>query len=199
MAKKAREHELLSDQNIAKVIGLLAQEKPITKKAACELLNISYNTSRLDSIIKEYKERQAYAKEQREKKRYKPASKQEIDYVVTSYMEGNSIQHISNHMYRSTTFVNNTIDRLGVPRRHSSADYWNPELIPEKAQRDSFKIGEKVWAARYNSLAEIEAEVPNQPGVYRIWLLAEEWQQKAYQPYWELASLEHLKEQGINL
>jgi hypothetical protein len=199
MAKKAREHELLSDQNIAKVIGLLSQEKPITKKAACELLNISYNTSRLDSIIKEYKERKAYAQEQREKKRYTPATKQEIEYVVTSYMEGAAIQHIADHIYRSSNFVTNTIDRLGVPRRHGSADYWNPELVPEAAQRDSFVIGEKVWAARYNSLAEIEAEVPNQPGVYRIWLLAEEWQQKAYQPYWELASLEHLKQQGINL
>ena len=52
MAKiKKKEGENLTETNIEKVIGLLEQEKPITKKQACEILNISYNTTRLTKII----------------------------------------------------------------------------------------------------------------------------------------------------
>ena len=36
------------------VIAKLEAEKPITKKAACELLGIAYNTTRLDNLIQEY-------------------------------------------------------------------------------------------------------------------------------------------------
>ena len=65
--------------------------------------------------------------------------------------------------------------------------------------REKFEVNERVWSARYNSMAIIKSLVPNQPEVYRVWLDAEEWQQFAYQPYWELASLDHLRQQGITL
>lgn len=199
MARKRNVNELLSDSNLEKVIGLLAAEKPITKKAACELLNISYNTTRLDNILREYKERLAYEKEQRQKKRYTAATPQEIDFAVSAYLEGTPVSEISKRIYRSTSFVTNILERLECPKRVLGSTYQNPELIPDSAIKESFNIGEKVWSARYNSMAEIEAEVPTQPGVYRIWLLAEEWQQKAYQPYWELASLQHLRDKGITV
>lgn len=48
---KVKEGEKLTPSNIEKVIGLLEIEKPISKKDACELLNISYNTTRLARII----------------------------------------------------------------------------------------------------------------------------------------------------
>ena len=54
---KKKDGEKLDDANIERVIGLLNQEKPITKKAACEALNISYNSTRLTRIIDEYHER----------------------------------------------------------------------------------------------------------------------------------------------
>ena len=38
---KVKEHENLSNLNIRPVISLLEAEIPITKKIACELLNIS--------------------------------------------------------------------------------------------------------------------------------------------------------------
>lgn len=199
MARKRNEDEQVTDANIQKVIALLGQAKPITKKAACELLNISYNTTRLDAIIREYETRQAYEREQREKKRYKAATQAEIDFIITSSLEGRPISSISHSLYRSDSFVKNIIERFSCPRRLPNADYWNPEPVPEAAQRESFKPGERVWSTRYNSLAEIRGEYDKNPGVYRIWLLAEEWQQFAYQPYWELASLEHLREQGITI
>ena len=48
---KKRSHEKLTDSNIQHVIGLLNAKSPITKKEACSILNISYNTTRLGTII----------------------------------------------------------------------------------------------------------------------------------------------------
>ena len=47
---KAQEHEKLTEANISHVIKLLEAENPITKKEACDILNITYNTTRLISI-----------------------------------------------------------------------------------------------------------------------------------------------------
>ena len=41
MAVRKKREEKLSETNINKVIELLASEKPITKKEACEILNIA--------------------------------------------------------------------------------------------------------------------------------------------------------------
>jgi len=199
MASKRNDSENLTDSNLEKVLKLLSAEKPITKKVACELLNISYNTPRLEKLLQSYQERKAYSLAQRAKKKFTPASPQEVDFAVSSYLEGTAINKIAEQLFRSTTFVSNTLERVGCPKRLAGHDYWQPELIPEVACKTEFNIGEKVWSARYNSMAEIEHRLPNQPEVYRIWLIAEEWQQKAYQPYWELASLDHLKQQGIKL
>ena len=47
---RKRAHENLSEVNIRRVISAL--EEGITKKSACEMLNISYNTTRLNRIIR---------------------------------------------------------------------------------------------------------------------------------------------------
>lgn len=199
MAIKKRDYEQVTDTNIEKVIALLKAEKPITKKAACEILGITYNTSRLDTIIRTYQEKREYEREQRAKKRYTPPTEDEINLVVTSSLEGTPKSKIAAQLYRSEQFVTNILNKVQCPKRMPSHDYWHTELIPEAAIRDRFEVGERVWATRYNSMAIIKSEVPSQPGVYRIWLDAEEWQQFAYQPAYELASLEHLKQQGINI
>ena len=46
--------ENLSRDNVAKVHALLSEENPITKKEACGILNIRYNTTRLK--VKEQQE-----------------------------------------------------------------------------------------------------------------------------------------------
>ena len=53
---KKKESENLSDTNIRKVINLLSGSSPITKKEACGILNIAYNTARLQRIIDEFEE-----------------------------------------------------------------------------------------------------------------------------------------------
>ena len=57
---KKQEGENLTDANIKKVIRLLSAEKPITKKEACSILNISYNTTRLSKVIEDYESDQEY-------------------------------------------------------------------------------------------------------------------------------------------
>ena len=59
---KKQEHERLDDATLSRVVSLLEQDKPITKKVACEMLNISYNTTRLNRIIQEYKDRLEFTK-----------------------------------------------------------------------------------------------------------------------------------------
>ena len=44
---RKKKEEQLSETNINKVIDLLSADKPITKKEACGILNIAYNTTRL--------------------------------------------------------------------------------------------------------------------------------------------------------
>ena len=57
---RAKKGENLSRDNIAKVHELLSAENPITKKEACSILNISYNTTRLANIIQEHEETMRY-------------------------------------------------------------------------------------------------------------------------------------------
>ena len=88
MARKRNEYENITDFNLEKVIKLLEAEKPITKKSACEILSIAYNTSRLASLIDAYKAKKARDIEMRAQKRYKAPTADEINLVITSYLEG---------------------------------------------------------------------------------------------------------------
>ena len=53
---RAKKSEKLDDVNIARVQEALTGDTPITKKEACEMLNISYNTTRLNRILAEHDE-----------------------------------------------------------------------------------------------------------------------------------------------
>ena len=57
---KSKSYEKLSDTNIENVVSLLEQDNPITKKEACNILNIRYNTTRLAKIIEEWKDTQDF-------------------------------------------------------------------------------------------------------------------------------------------
>lgn len=199
---KVKDTEDLSDSNIEKVIGLLEAAKPCTKKEACGILRIAYNTTRLQSIIDSYKERKLMDAKRRAEKSGTVATESEIQYIVQSYLQGDNVTKISDALYRSATFVNNILTKTGTPRRSVGWSYLTPALVPEQGQRDTFSIGEKVWSARYESLATIRAEVPctsHPTKVYAIYLLDEKWQQNAYQPAEELCSIQHLTNLGISV
>lgn len=200
MPRKAKPLEKLTSTNLDRVIALLGQDKPITKKAACEILGIAYNTTRLENLISSHKEAKKRDEEQRAKKKNTPATNEEIGLAISSYLEGKPISSISKMLYRSDYFINSILERANCPKRATTYDYLHPELIPESLIKEHFSPGEKVWAARYNCLATIKQESEKQKGVYLIWLDAEEWQQHAYQPWWELGSLETIiKTYGVYL
>ena len=199
--KTRAEIERLDDASMEKVIAALEQEKPITKKAACEMLAIAYNTTRLGTLIEKYKEAKARDSARRAKLRGTPATAEEITYVIQEYLEGSTIDALTKSTFRPANFIKHILEKYSVPIRATSHDYFKPELIPEGAMRDRFPIDEKVYSARYDSMAVIEAEQPHksEEWVYRIWLLSERWLEYAYQPANELASLEHLRTLGVRV
>jgi hypothetical protein len=159
---KKRDYENLTASNIQKVIKLLNPESggsPITKKEACAILNISYNTKRLDSIIEEHKERVAHQKLRRQQNRGKPAQNHEIQEAVTRYLRGDSIQAIAVGLYRSPAFVTSLIEKIGVPQRVVSAeDKRSCDYLPEECVAESFEEGEIAWSAQYHSAVKVVKE-----------------------------------------
>ena len=142
MAIKKKAHEKLDSTNIQRVIDELETENPITKKEACEMLNISYNTTRLGKIIINHKEEQDYRKSRMNKNRGKPASKEEIQEMIIQYLVGTPVTHIAQQLYRSPSFIKGNIDRIGVPTRVVEGETFIP---PDECVKEEFKIGEWVW------------------------------------------------------
>lgn len=197
---KTADTEKLDDAHMEHVIKMLEPvdgTKPWTKKDCCAYLGISYNTTRLNTLIEKYKENKIREAAMRAEKRGKPATEGELSYIVSTYLEGGTIDSISTALYRGATFVRAALDRLGVPIRQPAHSYFSPNLLPDECTRTAFKVGELVYSARYDSLARIKSEF--KPGVYSIYLLGEKWQEYAYQPAYELASLDHLKKYISNV
>jgi hypothetical protein len=205
MARKRSEleEELMTEANIVRVIKLLepTEGKAITKKDACQILGMAYNTTRLSSIIEEYKQKQVRTAQRKAELRGKPATQEEIVYIISEYLNSETIDGISKSTFRSPGFVKQILENNDVPIRQTSHDYFNPALIPDGATRERFKVGEIVYSARYDSIARIDMEQKDSRygWIYRVWLLAEKWKQSAYQEAYELASLEHLRKIGVQI
>ena len=203
--RPALEEELMTDANIARVIRLLEPteegKKPITKKDACAILGMSYNTTRLGTIIEEYKQKQVRTAQRKSQLRGKPATQEEKVYIISEYLNGETVDAISKMTYRSSKFIKDVLEGNSVPIRVPGSSYFDPQLILDGAIRDRFKIGEIVYSSRYDSIARIDAEQKSDKYgfVYRIWLMSERWLQSAYQEASELASLEHLRELGVKI
>ena len=157
---KKKSHEKLTDTNIQHVIELLDNDSPITKKEACSILNISYNTNRLANIIDEYSERVEYKNRRKAQNKGKPARQDEIVRVIEDYLDGDSIIEIASHIFRSPSFVKGIIDRVGVPQRASQEEMkQGTPVLPEACIAEEFENGEVVWCPHYNAAAEILHEV----------------------------------------
>lgn len=199
------ETERMTDANIAKAIKMLEDPeegtKPWTKKDACQFLGMAYNTTRLASIIEQFKQKQKRTAERKAQLRGKPVTPEETQFIIAEYLEGETIDSISKATYRSPAFVKRVLEDHHVPIRVVGHSYFRPELVPEGAMRDRFRVGEVVYSARYDSLARVDLEKqdPKHGWIYRLWLLSDKWKQSCYQPAYELASLEHLREIGVRV
>ena len=154
---RKRAGENLTPTNIKKVIHAL-EEEGITKKVACDMLNISYNTTRLNRIIEEFEEQEAYVSKRKSQNKGKPASNAEIKEVISDYIEGDNITEIAQRIYRSAAFVKGIIDRVGVPQRPVGDEKSHEAMLPDACIREKFEEGEIVWSARYHMPAIVQKE-----------------------------------------
>lgn len=204
MIQLPEQKENLSDDNIQKVIGLLEPQdgsKPITKKDACAILGIFYNTARLSSIISNYLDKKEYEKQRVDANKGKPATGEEIQYILQNYcISGESIPQIAKAIYRPSYFVKEVLEKAGAPIKSKSYDYFSPTIVPEEAARERFDLGEVVFCAKYNVNAIVKSEKRTKKYgyVYWLWLLGD-WQQFAAVAAYDLASLEHLKQYGVKI
>ena len=142
MAIKKKSYEKLDDTNIKRVIAALEEESPISKKVACEMLNINYNTTRLSKIINNFKEEQEHRKARMAKNRGKPASKDELKEIIEMYLDGQTVTDIAKYLYRSPAFVKGNLDRIGVPTRIAEGEKF---IVPDECVKYEFDVGEWVW------------------------------------------------------
>jgi len=193
---KVKDGENLSASNIERVISLLNQEKPITKKAACEILNISYNTARLTKIINGHTEKLAYDIKRRKQIKKQPLTDADCKYMVESYLSGDALSLISEATFRSTSVIKNVLSRYGIPLRDSSHDYRNPPLIDENFVKKDYVRNDLVYSARYGCPAYIEKSYQDDihEMYYRIRLVGP-YRQQALQPYYELIDLRNLQKE----
>ena len=175
---KKKDYENLSTQNIEKVIALLnpsssapTTTKAITKKEACDILNIAYNTTRLNKIIEEYHEKKAYTAQRKKKLRGRPASQAEIAEACESYLQGGTISEISKSLFRSPSFVRALLEKVGVPQRPANKEEkLGSHYYPDALMSDEYAEGEVAWSASYHGAVEVHARltpeyVASKPGL----------------------------------
>lgn len=161
MAVKKKSHENLTETNIEHVYTLLNGDSPITKKEACSILNIAYNTTRLNKIIQDYLETVEYREMRKSQNKGRGATEAEIKSTVEMYLEGDNVTTIAKALYRSPAFIKGIIDRLGVPQKLAESDYEGRRnaMLPEQCVAEEFEVGERVWAVRQNYPAVIKREL----------------------------------------
>lgn len=189
-----RKHVEISDEQYEKVITHL--DGGGTKKAACEMVGIAYNTKRLDNLIKEWLYKKEYSKTMRAKKRKEAVTEVEVAGMITDYLAGCSLSQLSDTYYRSINMIRYHLDKHGAMLRVQKViDPLNPPLLPEECVSDSFSEGEYVWSAKYNCVAKVMGFYKN---AYRIVTMGgEEHRFQAYQPSYELGKLKHLFDLGV--
>ena len=220
--------EKLDEANLSKVSALLNQDNPITKKEACEILNISYNTTRLNRILDEHNDTVSYRETRKSHNRGKKATTLEIKEAIESYLNGETVSDISKRLFRRTTFVKNILDKVGVPEKLPKTKRKGAAYLPDECVSEDFEKGQKVWSASYHAPAIIKERYTKEYqdknagiqyvnyeerygcGLYSIWVIEgeTEWNDRfgqitggfnAHQLAYDLGSLKHLEEYGVKL
>ncbi len=188
----------IPDSKMEEVIDLMAAEKPITKKRACEILGIAYNTTRLDNLMEEFLERKARLAQRKKAKRGKPLDEAEKKDIIESYLEREPLGDIAERQARSIATIKNFLEFSGLPMRDTDCDYFNPPMVGDKLVRECYLVGEIVYSTQYQELAEVRAQVKARDIAYRIWL--SDSMQYACVPWYELADMtEIVRQYKVNL
>ena len=193
----ARKQPLEIDESKLKLViqKLEEAEKPITKKEACSMLGIAYNTTRLTNLIDEFKQKKETEKKLRQIVRKTKPSEAELKEIVEGYLNGEPYSEISKSTHRTVGQIKRILESFHLPERQPGADYFNNVLlVPPESIAEDYSTGDLVFSARYNCLAEISKDlgIHREHGTcYRIFLFGKE-QQYASQPYYELLDLREL-------
>ena len=161
---KKKSHEKLTQQNIQHVINLLnptdSSTKAITKREACNILNISYNTTRLNKIIEDYHEQKEYRSRRVSQNRGRAARPDEIQDIIKEYLSGENVSNIAKGLYRSPAFVKSILEKIGVPQRPTrTEDRIQEYFLPEECVAEDFEVGEIVWSANHHAPAVVEKKL----------------------------------------
>ena len=214
---RKKSHEKLDDANIKKVLEAVRRDKPITKKEACSMLNITYNTTRLTSILEDFEETMQFRERRKAQNRGRKATEHEVKQAIEMFLNELPVSSIAQALYRSTTFVSNLLDRVGVPKKRPSTESGSGakiQFLPDQCVSDDFDIGEKVWSARYDLPARIvkgQFDPRYDCKVYHIYVIEltdfdseyfghiKEGGYHAHQCSYDLGSLRHLNKYDINI
>ena len=221
MAVKKKEHENLTPANIRRVAALLDDEKPISKKDACELLNISYNTKRLERIIEEQQAKDEAQKRRRQEKRGKPVSESEKLDIATMFLDGDTLADIAERVARPSVVVKRTLEAIGVPEIPKGEDKLKPGFLPDQCVREGYKFeeGETAWSAIHHCPVEVDkcmdGKYVDRYGAfcYRVWVkrpvehrpdrtyyaMSDSGGFTAYVAGYELGDLQHLTKLGVKI
>ena len=196
MARVRRKRgERLDDETIGRVVKQL---ESISKKEACEVLNISYNTKRLDSIIENWLAEQERRKIMRASLRGKPTTIDEEREIVNSYINNDPIAEIEKFTFRTKDVIEKVINKYNIPKRiRGEYSYFNPPFLPDEGIKEDYKEGDLVFAARYNCPATIKSVLTVHPihgTIYKIWIHGA-YARFANQPYYELGDLRKAQEE----
>jgi hypothetical protein len=168
----------LNKAKLTEVRNLLKPEtgKPITKKLACEMLGIAYNTARLDKMITEHEEEVLRQKKKKDANRGKPATDYEISCCIESYLDKEPMSLLVERLGRSRLFVQRILDVVGLPERSTDNDYFNPVLLDEGFSQEYLEEGALVYSARHQEVGEVKGNAPCPiEGAYWVRLATEEY------------------------
>ena len=190
------------------------------------MLNIAYNTTRLQRIIDDYQDKIEYREVRKKQNRGRGATNEEIREAVERYLSGDSIAEIAKGLFRSSGFVRSLIERVGVPKVERESGI---SILPESCIGESFAPGEIVWSAVYQKPARVDYELSvdyqaEKAGFsdvnyekkygskcYAIYIMeevreeADKWANidkggyAAYSLAYDLGKLSHLKKYGVDL
>ncbi|QGH45252.1 hypothetical protein [Bacteriophage Eos] len=187
----------IPDEKFKEAIQWLEDGK--TKKGACEILGVSSNPT-MERMIEEWKDRQIQVAEMKKKKRGTQIEGVELANVIEAYLSGDSFEEIADRNYRSIQMIKAVLSKYGALLRvNGEINPLLPPEIPEEAMKEVFEVGELVWVPGYQCVGEVRKAMDNPVGAYRVFLLSEGRQHNVHYMYWDLASVSHLQDLGVDV
>ena len=144
----------IPEAKVRQAIWMLKTNK--TKKSICEHLGIAYNTKRIDTIISEFRDKQARTKELKTKARHKSLTHNEELSIISSYEEGESMSALAQKLYLTPQRIKKVLLSHGIPLRArkkkgaAKVDHIIQDLEVK------FSIGDRVFVSNTSEFATIQ-------------------------------------------